>query len=75
MSGDGSIVLEHPKGRQTCDLGVQKKMMYSPPIPGVFCGKSSQSIENKGRALQKARKSSEDAENNRDNLARTQNWC
>jgi hypothetical protein len=43
-----------------------KKMMYKPPTPGVFCEKSSPSVENKRPALQKARKSSEDAENNMD---------
>jgi hypothetical protein len=42
-------------------------MMYSHPTPGVFAQKSSQSVENKRPALQRARKSSENAENNIDN--------
>jgi hypothetical protein len=46
-------------------------MMYKPPTPGVFCEKSSQSVENKRPALQKARESSEDAENNIDNAEAT----
>jgi hypothetical protein len=46
-------------------------MMYGPPTRDVFCRKSSQSIENKGSALQKVTKSSEDAENNIDNAGRT----
>jgi hypothetical protein len=52
-----------------------KKLTCTTPPRVSFCEKSSQSIENKRPALQKARKSSEDAENNRDNLALTENWC
>jgi hypothetical protein len=44
------------------------------PTPGVFCAKSSQSTENKGRTLQKVFKSSETAENNADNGESTEKW-
>jgi hypothetical protein len=45
--------------------------MCRPPTPGVFCEKSSQSVENKRPALQKAAKSSEDVANNIDNAEAT----
>jgi hypothetical protein len=48
-----------------------KKNDVQAPTPGVFCEKSSQSVENERPALQKARKSSEDAENNIDNAEAT----
>jgi hypothetical protein len=46
---------------------VHENDVQAPPTPGVFCKKSSQSVENKRPGLQKVTKSSEDAENNIDN--------
>jgi hypothetical protein len=66
----GSIVLEHGKDRQTSALGIEEMRLH-PDTPRCFCTKSSQSVENKVPALQKAPKSSEDAENNTDNVEAT----
>jgi hypothetical protein len=48
--------------------------MCTTPHPRCFCEKSPQDVENKGPALQKVTKSSEDIENKIDNAAGTKTW-
>jgi hypothetical protein len=64
MSGDGRLYWNKGKAG---NLGSQalKKLMCTTPTP-CFAKKSPERIENKGSALQKATKSSEDIDINRD---------
>jgi hypothetical protein len=63
-----------PERQANLGLQLAAKNNVTTPTPGVFCAKSSQSIENKGRTLQKVFKSSETAENNADNGKSTEKW-